>query len=155
MNSELRKSLLLIKNAIRETKQYLNHEFRDYYANVVVLEPSEWFWVTHPYKIIENEKPNIPIDFSKRCDKLYVEIFEIEANRFIDYCRQAVKIRKDRLPETEINTTIWNQYELWRTRFTMEANSIIESIDNQLGIKAHNGIKSVEGTKVLKKKMVL
>lgn len=153
MNSELKKSLLSVKSAIKETKQYLNYEFRKYYTNVKHIEPSEWFWIINPYKVIESEKPNFSIDFAKKCSKLYIDIFEFEANKFLSYCREGLMNRQKGLPEIEIQQKIWSQYDLWRTRFTIEANSIIESIDKQLGINESNGIKPVQNTKSLKKKI--
>ncbi|MEM1121511.1 MAG: hypothetical protein AAGJ18_13765 [Bacteroidota bacterium] len=151
MNLEIRESLHLVKKSIQETKQYLNREFRDYYMSVKILEPKEWKWVTKPFRTIENEKPNLPENFVQRCTKLYIDIFESEANKFLDLCRTGVEIREKGLPEIAIQKTIWNQYDLWRTKFTIEANSIIQSIDDKLEINIKsNGSISIK-SKLLKK----
>lgn len=150
MNREINESLKSVKNAIKRTKKYLNHEFRDYYTNIVYLEPKEWLWVTESFRTIENEKPNLPIAITQSCTRLYTDIFQVEANIFLDYCREGLEVRSKRLSEKEIQKTIWNQYDLWRTKFTTEANLIIQTIDSKLVKNISNEISSNKDFKSLK-----
>ena len=136
MNLELINLLVEIKKRIKTTRDYLNHEFPEYYSNLKVLESRNWNWLIESYKFIKNERPNIPEKIFDKCESLYCNIFEPEANRFIDLSRQLAETQRNGLPDEEIGQLIWNQYDNWRTKFSHEANKVILLIDEVISSQA-------------------
>ena len=122
-------------DAINVTKYYLNHEFWNYILKVKEIEPTEWKWVINSYKTIFGERPNLPIGIYSRLEFLYTSIFELEANKFMELCRELSEVNKALKEGSARKVEL--QYNKWRSDFTSEANEIIRELElDQQGLKA-------------------
>ncbi len=119
-----------IIQAIERTKDYLNHEFMDYFKSTNSIDAKDWNWVTDSYLVIFREKPNLPIGFYSKLENLYTNVFQTEANKFMDMCRS---FSEDgvRILNGDYARTFEKQYDKWRTDFTIEANKIIQELKSE------------------------
>ena len=129
--------------AINTTKEYLNHEFLNYLKSTNTINPSEWTWVTEPYLVIFGEKPNLPNELYSKLENLYTNVFQFEANKFMEICR---KFSEEGITvlEGEHAKIFDSQYDKWRTDFTIEANRVINELQSKNDDSEKNKVESLK-----------
>ncbi len=135
---ETKKKLI---RAINTTKEFLNHEFLNHIKTTNSVNPSEWTWVTKPWLVIFGEKPNLPNELYTKLENLYTNIFQIEANKFIEICKHIPKEEKNTGLKGESSRKLDSQYDKWRTDFTMKANMVINELEVKNDVLNRNKIQ--------------
>lgn len=130
--------------AINTTKNFLNHDFLNYIKTSKSVNPSEWAWVTQAFSVIYGEKPNLPNEIYSRLENLYLYIFQIEANNFLELLRRfseegITDLKNDNAKQFEL------QYNKWRTDFTVEANKVINDLRGSNDCSAENDLELLKG----------
>lgn len=141
-----------LSDSIKESRDFLNHDFFNYLQTVTCLNAEEWEWINKTIRYIEGEKHSLPKELYEKCHSLIYDTFQIESNKFIDITRELLEIRMRKEPETAVLKRLNDQFTNWKKLYTAKSNEIINEIDEILNISDANFATNDIDNKYLKRK---